>query len=181
MQPITITEKGFSSLCSYALFLGEDFCTVTVVIVSCQNSCLAAQNSPYNVPPMPSLSSPCHNLSWSLSISDTFFCTWPKDRKLQVMHKITRISSSNSLSFKNGISFLFQSTKNLNNYVILFKRAFGTSSNVCVIRTYRFKEPLKSQESSTLRFKRLKRFPIEILTKWSWYELELSHFISFIF
>lgn len=133
MQPITITGQAFSSLCSYALFV-EDFCTVTVTIVSYQNPCLAAQNSPYNVLPIPSVSFLCHDLSWSLSMSDTFFCTWPKARKPQVMHKITWRSSSNSLSFKIGISFLFQSTKNWNNYVMLFRRALGTSSNIWVRR-----------------------------------------------
>lgn len=166
MQPIAITGQAFFFLCSYTLFVGEDFGTVTVIIVSSQNPCLAAQNSPYYVLPIPSVSLPCYDLSWSLFMSESFFCTWPKARKPQLMHKITWRSTSNSLSFKNGISLLFQSTKNWNNYVMLFRRALGTSSNVCVIKAYRFKEPLTSQESSTLRFKKMKRFPVEILTEW---------------
>lgn len=144
MQPIAITGQGFSSLCSYALCFGEDFCKLTVVIVNCQNP-LAAQNSLYNVLSISSVSFPCHNLSWSFSVSGNCFCTWPKAKKSQVMHKIIWRNSSNSLSFKNGISFLFQSTKKWNNYVILFGRALGSSSNVYVIKAYRFKEPLKSQ------------------------------------
>jgi len=79
MQAIAVTGQGLFSLCSRAHFVGEDSCIVTV---SYQNLCSAAAQLPIEYAIYPISIIPLCNLSPSLTMSGTFFSTWPmKARK----------------------------------------------------------------------------------------------------
>lgn len=83
MQAIAIIGQGLSSLCSYAHFVGEDSCIITMVTMSYQNPFLAGAELPIQYPIYLVSITSLHNLSPSLIMSGTFICTWPKKaRKL---------------------------------------------------------------------------------------------------